>query len=95
MHSNREREPDFEAEEFHKKSIKYNFYMEGLLSELDYFKPNVMQLSVMGNYDREGGTGETLGQGGPIEFHVRGADEFYLDLNNSKLEIMLKITLEN
>ena len=34
-------------------------------------------------------------QGGPIEFFVRGADELYLDLNNSKLEIKLKITLEN
>ena len=69
--------------------------MEGLLSELDYFEPNVMQLSVMGDYDRVFGTGQTLLQGGPIEFFIRGADELYLDLNNSKLEIKLKITLEN
>ena len=34
-------------------------------------------------------------QCGPIEFFVRGADELSLDLNNSKLEIMLKIPLEN
>ncbi|KAF0144956.1 MAG: hypothetical protein FD143_3374, partial [Ignavibacteria bacterium] len=45
--------------------------------------------------DRVFGTGQTLVQGGPIEFFVRGADELYLDLNNSKLEIKLKITLEN
>ena len=69
--------------------------MEGLLSELDYFEPNVTQLSVMGDYDRVFGTGQTLVQGGPIEFFVRGADELYLDLNNSKLEIKLKLTLEN
>ena len=25
--------------------------MEGLLSELDYFEPNVMQLNVIGDYD--------------------------------------------
>ena len=69
--------------------------MQGLLNELDYFEPNVMQLSVMGDYDRVFGTGQTLVQGGPIEFFVRGAAELYLDLNNSKLEIKLKITLEN
>ena len=69
--------------------------MEGLLSELDYFERNVMQLSVIYDYDRVFGTGQTLVQGGPIEFFVRGADEVYLDLNNSKLEIKLKLTLEN
>ena len=69
--------------------------MEGLLSELDYFEPNVMQLSVMGDYDRVFGTGQTLVQGGPIEFFIRGADEVYLDLNNSILEIKLKMTLKN
>ena len=51
--------------------------MEGLLNELDYIEPNVMQLRVMGDYDRVFGTGQTLVQGGPIEFFVRGADELY------------------
>ena len=45
--------------------------MEGVLSELDYFEPNIMQLSVIGDYARVFGTGETLVQGGPIEFFVR------------------------
>ena len=53
--------------------------MEGLLSELDYFEPNVRQLSIMGDYDRVFGTGKTIVQGGPIEFFVRGADELSLD----------------
>ena len=69
--------------------------MEGLLRELDYCERNVMQLSVMCDYVRVFGTGQTLVEGGPIEFSVRGADEVYLELNNSKLEIMLKIKLEN
>ena len=50
-----------------------------------------MQLSVMSDYVRVFGNGQTLVQGGRIEFSVRGDDEVYLDLNNSKLEIMLKI----
>ena len=53
-----------------------------------------MQLSVMGDYARVCGTRQTLFQGGPIEFFVRGAVELYLDLNNRKLEIKLKITLK-
>ena len=69
--------------------------MEGLLSELEYLEPNVTQLSVMGDYDRVFGTGQTLVQRGPIEFFLRGNDELYWDLNNSKPEIKLKITLEN
>ena len=69
--------------------------MEGLLRELDYFEPNFMQLSVMVDYDRVFGTGQTLVQGGPIEFFVRGADAFYLDVNNCIFESKLKITLEN
>ena len=69
--------------------------MEGLLSELDDFQPQVMQLSVNSEYYRVYGPGQTIVQGGPIEFFVRGADGIYLDLNNSKLEIKLKIKLEN
>ena len=53
--------------------------MEGLLSELDYFETNVMQLSVMADYDRVFGTAQTIVQGWPIEFFDRGADELYLD----------------
>ena len=48
-HSNSEADSDFYLEDERKKSIKYNFLMEGLLSELDYFEPNVTQLLVMGN----------------------------------------------
>ena len=66
--------------------------MEGLLSELNYFEPQVMQLSVNAEYDRIFGTGQTIVQGAPLEFFVRGGDGLYLDLNNSKIEIKVKIT---
>ena len=59
--------------------------MEGMLSELDYFEPPVLQLCINSEYDRAFGVGQTIVQGGPIEFYVRGADVLYLDLNNSKL----------
>ena len=54
-----------------------------------------MQLSVIGEYDRVFGTGQSIVPGGPIEFFVRGADGLYLDLSNSKLEIKIKITRED
>ena len=47
LHS--ETNSDFELEEEPKQSVKYNFKMEGLLSELDYFKPSFMQLSEIGD----------------------------------------------
>ena len=34
----------------------------------------------------------TIGNGGPIEFYVRGIQGKYRDLNNSKIEIKAKIT---
>ena len=61
--------------------------MYGLLCELDYFEPKVMEHSVRRDYDSVSLTGQ-------IQFFVRGADELYLDLNNSQLEIKFKITLE-
>ena len=67
--------------------------MEGLLRELHYFEPKVMPLRVKGDYARV--FGQSIVQCVPIEFLRRGADELDLDFNNSKLEIMLKITLEN
>ena len=54
-----------------------------------------MQLSLMCDYSRVFGTVQTLDEGGPIEYLVRGADELFWDLNNSQPEIKLKITLEN
>lgn len=69
--------------------------MEGMLSELDYFEPQVMQMSVVAEYDRYFNPIQTIVDGGPVEFFIRGADGLYCDLNNSKLEVKLKITKEN
>ena len=56
MHSNTEAAFDFYTEDEYNKSCKYNYLMEGLLNESDYFEPNQMKLSVMGDYDRRFGT---------------------------------------
>ena len=69
--------------------------MEGKLSELDYFESQLMQMSLVSEYDRVFGPTQTIIQGGPIEFFIRGADGIYLDLTSSKFEIKVKITLEN
>ena len=69
--------------------------MEGLLSELDYFVPNVTQRSVIGDYDRVFVTGQTIFHAAPSEFFVRGAAELSFDVINRQLELKLKITLEN
>ena len=68
--------------------------MEGMLSELDYFEPQVMQMSVVSEYDRYFNPIQTITEGGPIEFFIRGADGLYCDLNNSKIEVNVKITKE-
>ena len=54
-----------------------------------------MEGLVRHDYYRVFATGQTLLRGGPIKFFVQGPDEFYLDLNNSKLKIKLKIKLVN
>ena len=69
--------------------------MEGLLREFDYFEPKVRQPSIMGDYHGVFGTGQAIVQRGPIEYFVRVGDELSLDVDNSKVEIKLKITLEN
>ena len=69
--------------------------VEGLPSELDYFEPSMYQSSILAEYDRDFNPLSTITQGAPIEFFIRGADNLYLDLNNSKYDIKLKVTKED
>ena len=69
--------------------------MEGMLSELDYFEPQVMQMSILSEYDRYFTPTQAIVEGAPFEFFVKGVDGLYNDLNNSKLEVKVKITKEN
>ena len=69
--------------------------MEGMLSELDYLEPECYQLSILEEFDRDYSPIQSITPGSPIEFFIKGADGLYVDLNNSKLEVRAKITLEN
>ena len=62
-------------------------------SELNLFQGNVYQTSLETETDLDYMPLTTLGNGGPIEFYVRGIPGRYRDLNNSKIEIKAKITL--
>ena len=61
-------------------------------SELNLFQGNVYQTSIETETDLDYMPLTTIGNGGPIEFYVRGIPSKYRDLNNSKIEIKAKIT---
>ena len=61
-------------------------------SELNLFQGNVYQTSIESETDLDYMPLTTIGNGGPIEFYVRGIPGKYRDLNNSKIEIKAKIT---
>ena len=69
--------------------------MEAILSEVDYFAKDAIQLAQVNEFVRKFGTGQTIVKGAPIEFYVRGADGLSIDLNNSLVEIKVKITKED
>ena len=69
--------------------------LESIPTEFDYFESKVIQAAIEKEYDRDFFPISALQHGAPIEFLVRGADNLYLDLNNSKLEIKAKITMAN
>ena len=72
-----------------------NAPIEGVPSELDYFEKNAFQTAIVSEYDRDINPTGALQEGSPIEFIITGADRLYLDLNNSKLQVKVKITLAN
>ena len=67
--------------------------MEGLLTELNYYEPSVGQLSIIDEYTEDYPTTAALAHQAPLEFFVQGADGIYLDLNNSYLQLEVKITM--
>ena len=69
--------------------------MEAISSELNYFEAPVIQTAVQEEYDQEISPIATIQDGAPIEFMVKGVRDLYLDLNNTKLEVCLKICETN
>ena len=69
-----------------------NDVKEQITSELDLFE-SIMQHNVIENeLNREYARLATIQPGMAIEFTVKGATDLYLDLNNSRLHVLAKIT---
>ena len=65
---------------------------ECLKSELDIFRVPMTQTSIEQSYYVEVPPLTALNQTSPVEFHVAGCTDYYMDLNNSYLFIRAKIT---
>ena len=73
--------------------------MESMLSEFDYFTPTILQSSIIHEYDEPiapvnstGIVGNTIGT---LEFNITPATDLYRDLNNTVLELKLKVVAAN
>ena len=63
-----------------------------ITSEVDLFG-SIMQQNVIENeFNREYALLATIKPGEAIEFRVTGSNDLYLDLNNSRLNVLAKIT---
>ena len=66
--------------------------IEELTSEMDIFG-SIMQHNIIENeFNREYASLAWIQHGAPIEFMVKGSNKLYLDLNNSRLHVLAKIT---
>ena len=69
-----------------------NDVTDQITSEVDLFG-SIMQQNVIENeFNREYAPLATIQPGMAIEFTVKGANDLYLDLNNSRLHVLAKIT---
>ena len=65
---------------------------EEITSKVDLFG-SIMQQNIRENeLNREYAPLVTIQHGAPIEFMVKGSNDLYLDLNNSRLHVLAKIT---
>jgi hypothetical protein len=61
--------------------------LEGVFQEFNYWEPDVLQSTVVSEYDRDFLPIAALQDRSPIEFHIRGSDNQYLDLSKSVLRV--------
>ena len=66
--------------------------VDQITSEVDLFNPILQQTVLLNKFDREFAPLASLRQGAPIKFMVKGADNLYLDLNESLLLLRVNIT---
>ena len=65
---------------------------EEITSEVDLFGSIMQQNIIENEFNREYAPLDTIQHGAPIEFIVNGSNDLYLDLNNSRLHVLAKIT---
>ena len=65
--------------------------MEAIGSELNLFEPATIQSAVIGESIQEFAPIATIQQTSPIDFQIEGGGQNYVDLNNTKLEVRVKI----
>ena len=66
--------------------------MEAVGSELNLCEPFMNQTAVVGEMVQEFAPVATIIQGAPIEFQIEGSGKNYIHLNDSKLEVKVKLT---
>ena len=66
--------------------------MEAVGSALNLFEPFMNQTAVIGEMVQEFAPVATIIQGAPIEFQIEVSGKNYIDLNDSKLELRVKLT---
>ena len=57
---------------------------EQFTSEVDFFGRIMQQNCLLNEFNRKFAPLASIAEGAPIEFLVKGADQLYLDLNDSK-----------
>ena len=63
---------------------------EQMTSEVDLFVSILQQNVIENEFNREYAPLATIQQGVAIEFTVKGANDLYLDLNNSRLHVLVR-----
>ena len=66
--------------------------MEAVGSELNLFEMFMNKTAVIGEMVQEFAPLATIIQGAPYEFQIEGSGKNYIDLNDSKLEVRVKLT---
>ena len=64
---------------------------EEITSEVDVFCSIMQQNIIENKFNHEYAPLATIQHGAPIEFMVKGSNDLYLDLNNSRLHVLAKI----
>ena len=65
---------------------------EKITSEIDLFGSIMQQNIIENKFNREFASLATIQHGAPIKFMVKGSTDLYLDLSNSRLHVLAKIT---